>query len=164
MNRPSAARWRVAAWASLGVLVVAGLGGAATEIGPWYGALRQPAWKPPDAWFGPIWTVIYLFVVAAIVVSWGAATVSVRRTLLWLWLANAALNVAWSVLFFELRRPDWALAEVGLLWLSVLALVLTTARASRTGAALLVTYLLWVSVAAVLTLSVVQLNGPFVGS
>ena len=41
---------------------------------------------------------------------------------------NAFLNVCWSLLFFRLHRPDWALAEVALLWLSILALVLFLGR------------------------------------
>lgn len=161
MTPSRAARWRVAAWAFLAIVVVAGLGGAATDLGAWYRGLRQPAWKPPDAWFGPIWSAIYVFVIASIVLTWGAADAAMRRLLLALWFGNGLLNVLWSVLFFTWRRPDWALLEVGLLWLSTLALVVASARVSRTAAALLVSYLAWVSVAAKLNFDVVALNGPF---
>ncbi|MGT2488712.1 tryptophan-rich sensory protein [Methylobacterium oryzae CBMB20] len=44
-------------------------------------------------------------------------------------------NIAWSVLFFRFRRPDWALAEVAALWLSIVALVLVTGRGLRRGGA-----------------------------
>ena len=37
----------------------AGLGAALTDLGPWYFALRQPEWKPPDPAFGVIWTTIF---------------------------------------------------------------------------------------------------------
>lgn len=161
MTGARAARWRVAAWALLGVVVVAGLGGAATDLGAWYRQLRQPAWKPPDAWFGPIWSTIYVFVIAAIVMTWQAADAVMRRLLLWLWLGNGLLNVLWSVCFFTWRRPDWALVEVVLLWLSTLSIVLASLRVSRSAAALVVTYLAWVTVAAKLNLDVVALNGPF---
>lgn len=164
MTPGQAMRWRVAAWAFLGVVIVAGLGGAATDLGAWYRGLRQPAWKPPDAWFGPIWTTIYVFVIASIVLTWGAADAALRRQLLGLWLANGVLNVLWSMLFFTWKRPDWALFEVGLLWLSTLVLVVASARVSRIGAALLVSYLAWVCVAAKLNFDVVALNGPFGGA
>ena len=80
-----------------------------------------------------------------------------------LFCANGVLNVVWSPLFFRLRRPDWALMEVPLLWLSILALMFLLAPISRTASLLLVPYLLWVSFAAVLNLTIVRLNGPFGG-
>jgi len=69
--------------------------------------------------------------------------------------------VLWSAIFFTLQRPDWALAEVVTLWLSILALVVFLAPRSRRAAVLLAPYLLWVAFAAVLNLRVVQLNAPF---
>jgi tryptophan-rich sensory protein len=71
------------------------------------------------------------------------------------------LNVLWSWLFFRARRPDWALAEVGLLWLSIVLLIVLAARASTSAAWLLAPYLLWVAFAAALNLAVVRLNAPF---
>jgi benzodiazapine receptor len=50
------------------------------------------------------------------------------------------------------------------LWLSVLALILVLRHCTRTGALLMVPYLLWVSFAAVLNLAVIRLNYPFAGS
>ena len=43
---------------SLGALFVAFVGGFLTQLDEWYYSLIQPAWKPPDWAFGPIWTVI----------------------------------------------------------------------------------------------------------
>lgn len=74
---------------------------------------------------------------------------------------NAILNVMWSMLFFHLQRPDWALMQVGVLWLSVLSLVIVCGRVSKLSGALLVPYLLWVAFASTITYGVVQLNGPF---
>jgi translocator protein len=70
------------------------------------------------------------------------------------------LNVAWSVLFFRRQRPDWALLEVPLLWLSVLALIVLLWPRSRTASLLLIPYLAWVSFAAFLNYTIVQLNRP----
>ena len=74
---------------------------------------------------------------------------------------NAFTNVLWSLLFFRLRRPDWALAEVSFLWLSILLLIVYLGRFSPRSGWLLAPYLAWVSFAAVLNLAVVRLNGPF---
>ena len=46
-----------------------------------------------------------------------------REWLRGLFALNGFLNVLWSLLYFRMRRPDWALLEVGLLWLSVLLLM-----------------------------------------
>ena len=75
--------------------------------------------------------------------------------------ANGALNVFWSWLFFKARRPDWALAEVVLLWLSIVLLIALARRDDTAAALLLVPYLLWVAFAASLNLAVVRLNAPF---
>lgn len=144
------------------VSAVAGLGGALTDLGPWYFSLLQPAWKPPDTLFGIAWTGIFICIGVAGVVAWRKArTASDRRRLGWALGLNAVLNVGWSALFFGLQRPDWALIEVVLLWLSILFLVATMSSYSRTASALMVPYLLWVSAAGFLNAAVVQLNGPF---
>lgn len=142
----------------------AGIGGALTDLGPWYFALRQPAWKPPDAAFGVIWTTIFTLCAISGWMAWQAAdTPAMRRRVAWLFGANALLNILWSALYFKLQRPDWALIEVVFLWLSIVALVVGLWRLSRKASLLLVPCWLWVSIAAVLNLQTVQLNGPFVG-
>jgi translocator protein len=148
--------------AALGVMAIAGLGMLATDLGPWYRALKQPPWQPPDAAFGPAWTLIYVLSAVAAVRVWRRiALPSQRRQWLLALGVNGALNVFWSAVFFRLRRPDWALAEVVLFWLSILALILLARRHDGIAAALLVPYLLWVSFAAALNLAVVRLNAPF---
>jgi tryptophan-rich sensory protein len=75
---------------------------------------------------------------------------------------NAVCNIVWSALYFKLQRPDWALIEVVFLWLSIVALIVGLWRVSRGASGLLMPYLAWVSIAAVLNLETVLLNGPFV--
>lgn len=73
---------------------------------------------------------------------------------------NGFLNVLWSLLFFRLKRPDWAMVEVVFLWASVLVLIVYLARFSRADR-LLWPYLAWVTFAAALNWDIVQRNGPF---
>jgi tryptophan-rich sensory protein len=101
--------------------------------------------------------------VFSVVPAWVHGIASQRRALLIAYGVNAVLNVLWSALFFAWRRPDWALAEVGLLWLSVASL-LVVSRHRPLSVVLLLPYLLWLTVAATLNYSVVQLNGPFAGA
>lgn len=155
-------RWKVIAVAALSATLVAGLGGAATQLGPWYYGLRKPLWQPPDWLFGPAWTVIFALIAAAGVAGWRAAADRASQVrLIALFGVNGFLNVLWSVLFFHLQRPDWALVEVVLLWLSILVLIIALAPLSRLASWLLVPYLAWVSFASVLNLAIVRLNQPF---
>jgi translocator protein len=154
--------WLPALIAAGGVIAMAMIGGWLTEIGPWYGSLKFPSWKPPNWAFGPIWTVILTLAAVAIVIAWrGAPDGTARLWLALLLLANGALNILWNYLFFTMRRPDLAFIEVIALWLSILAIILFVARFSTTAALLFAPYLIWVGIAAVLNRSIVQLNGPF---
>ncbi|ABM95732.1 TspO/MBR family protein [Methylibium petroleiphilum] len=148
--------------AAAAALAVAGLGGLMTDLGPWYQRLVQPPWKPPDWLFGPAWTAIFALAAMAGVIAWRRAP---RRTdrewMLALFALNGFLNVLWSLLFFRLHRPDWALFEVLLLWLSILLLIGALARYARTASLLLLPYLAWVAFAGFLNLATVRLNGPF---
>jgi tryptophan-rich sensory protein len=148
--------------AVLAAVAVALSGGLLTRIGPWYWNLRKPSWQPPDWLFGPAWTLIFALAALSGVLAWNNAPDTDTRTLIvGLFGANGALNVAWSALFFTLRRPDWALIEVAFLWLSIAALIAAVFPVSRPGAWALVPYLLWVSFASVLNLAIVKLNRPF---
>lgn len=67
----------------------------------------------------------------------------------------------WSPLFFNLKRPDWALIEVPFLWLSIVALMIGVAPFSTLAVWLLLPYLLWVTFAAFLNLTIVRMNRSF---
>ena len=141
-------------------VVVLFVGGIATRIGPWFYALRKPRWNPPNWLFGPMWTASAALAVWSAALAWTRAPDAHLRIAL-LFGSNAMLHMAWSPLFFTLRRPDWALAEIPLLWLSILALIVGLAPISPFAALLIAPYLAWVSVAAALNLAIVRLNGPF---
>jgi translocator protein len=156
---------RVIAVAVAAVCVLAVIGNLATDLGPWYQALRQPSWKPPDVWFGPAWTLIFGCLAASGASAWQCApSARHRRAVFACFMVNAALNVGWSVLFFTLRRPDWALMEVGLLWLSVAVPMVLFRKWARQAAWWLLPYLVWVAFAATVNAGVVNLNGPFAGA
>jgi benzodiazapine receptor len=150
--------------AAASAAAVAGLGALSTELGPWYYALHKPSWQPADWLFGPAWTLIFALCALSAIFYWhdhhGRED---RMRALAAFAANAFFNLTWSLLFFRLKRPDWALFEVGFLWLSILVLIVLLSRGSRRAAWLLVPYLAWVSFAAVLNWKIVQLNAPLAG-
>lgn len=148
--------------AALAALTVAILGGMATDLSAWYEGLTKPSWQPPGWLFGPAWTLIFGFAAMAGISAWVRARDGrERQRIIVLFALNGFLNILWSGLFFRLRRPDWALSEVALLWLSVAILILGLWGISRRASWLLVPYLCWVAFAAYLNLAIVRLNAPF---
>ena len=142
--------------------LTAGIGGGLTELGPWYFALKHPDWKPPDPYFGVIWSVIFTLCAVSAGLAWRSAqSAEHKKRVVVLFGANALLNILWSALYFKLQRPDWAVFEVVFLWLSIMLLVMGLWRLSKKASCLLIPYWVWVSVATVLNIETVKLNGPF---
>lgn len=147
--------------AAVAATTVAALGAFITDLDQWYYHLAEPAWKPPDWLFGPAWTLIFTLAALSGYLSWITSPRSPNTArILALFAINGILNMAWSVLFFRVHRLDWALVEVTLLWVSIIALMVFTARNSPLASWLLLPYLAWVSFAAALNFSVLKLNGP----
>lgn len=162
MTQPDRRLGRPLAVASAGFTLVAVLGGLATDIGPWYRQLTKPSFQPPDWLFGPAWTLIYALTAYAAADAWRRAeTADGQRSVIVAFSINGALNFFWSVLFFTIKRPDWALIEVVALWASIVWLIVVARSSSITAAWLLVPYLAWVTFASLLNLAVVKLNAPF---
>jgi tryptophan-rich sensory protein len=137
-----------------------GIGSAATfaSVTTWYRTLHKPTWNPPDWLFGPVWTLLYVFMAVAAWRVWRASEpAAARRTLVWFGV-QLALNAIWSVLFFGLRRPDLAFAEVLVFWAVLVALLVRFWRADPLAGALWSPYVAWVSFASVLNGTVCWLN------
>jgi translocator protein len=139
-------------------IVLALAGGLLTKLSPWYHALRQPAWKPPDWAFGPIWTIVFVCLTFSIAYAWDAASTAQRVLMLWALGVNGVLNMAWSGIFFVMKNPPLALVELVIFWLSILALIYVFGSSSRTAALLLLPYICWVTTAGVLNFTIVRLN------
>jgi tryptophan-rich sensory protein len=141
---------------------VLAVGGAMTKIGPWYRNLKKPVWNPPDWIFGPAWTIILGLAAYAGVLAWtNAPDYSAHVRIGTLFSVNIVLHMSRSPLFFNLRRPDWALIEVPFLWLSIVGLIVGLTPYAPIAIWLLLPYLLWVSFAAVLNLTIVRMNPAF---
>jgi len=142
--------------------LTAGIGGALTELDPWYFSLKHPEWKPPDPYFGVIWSTIFTLCAISGALAWQAAqSPNEQKRIILLFAANACLNILWSAIYFKLKRPDFAVFEVAFLWVSILFLIMGLWGISKKGALLLIPYWVWVSIATVLNVETVKLNGPF---
>ena len=94
---------------------------------------------------------------------WRSGGFRANRIALSLFLVQLALNAVWSWFFFAWHRGDLALADIVLLWVLVVATLVSFRRVRPLAGALLVPYLLWVSFAFVLNYSLWQLNPQLLG-
>ena len=153
---------RFAVWAGLAGWLA--LSAAALTVGSlfpadeWYAALRKPSWTPPG-WVFPIaWTALYAMMGVAAWLVWRRAGFAGAGPALGLYLAQLAVNAAWSYLFFGLHRPDLALLDIAVLWALIAATAVAFRRHSRLAAWLLVPYLLWVTYASTLNAGIWLMN------
>lgn len=139
--------------------VAAALGAiASVDAREFYGGLTKPAWAPPAALFGPVWTVLYALMAVAAWLVWRERGWARGRGALGLFVVQLAFNAAWSWLFFALHRGGWAFACIVVLLVLIAATLAAFARIQRVAAALLVPYLLWVAFATALNWSVWRSN------
>jgi tryptophan-rich sensory protein len=75
-----------------------------------------------------------------------------------LFLLQLLLNVAWSGVFFRLRSPGPAFAEIVMLWFAILATSIGFWWVVPAAGWLLLPYLIWVSYATALNFSIWRLN------
>jgi len=137
----------------------AGLGSllTASSVNGWYAGLAKPQWTPPNWLFGPVWSVLYALMGVAAWLVWRRGGLEIRLALT-LFAVQLALNVAWSGLFFALRLPGVASAEILLLWLAIGVTTVCFGRISTAAGLLMVPYFAWVGFAAILNLAIWRLN------
>ena len=137
------------------------LGGifTAPEIPTWFAHLNKPAWNPPNWLFAPVWTTLYLLMGIAFYLAWKAkAGIDAKRWAIIIFIAQFALNFAWSDIFLKDHQMGWAFVDIVVLWLAIICTIVAFSRINTTAAWLLVPYLCWVSFAAVLNYAIWQMN------
>lgn len=148
----------LAAW--IGITALAALIGTQFGTGAWYEALEKPDWTPPNAVFGPVWSVLYLMMAIAAWRVWRRAGFDGARPALAMYLVQLALNAAWSALFFGAHEIALALIDIMALWLAIAATLVLFWKHDRIAGALLVPYLLWVGYASALNGAILAMNAP----
>jgi benzodiazapine receptor len=130
-------------------------------IPTWYAGLKKPPYTPPNRVFGPIWTTLYILMGISVFLVWqkGLATngAMLAFTLFWIQLA---FNAFWSVIFFGMKSKGGGVMTIIVLWLLILATMVTSFRVSGWAGALLIPYIVWVSIASYLNIGVWLLNKP----
>ena len=161
-THPKSPNGAVAAAVSIGLALVAGaVGGVATasSVTTWYPGLVKPAFNPPNAVFAPVWTALYVLMALAAWRVWRRdPALPDRRTALIVYAVQLVLNLAWSLIFFGLRAPGPALAEVAVLLAAVLACAVLFWRVDRIAGLMMAPYAAWVAFASLLNFAIWRLN------
>jgi len=130
-------------------------------IPTWYAGLKKPPYTPPNWVFGPVWTTLYILMGISVFLVWrnGLAVngALLAFTLFWVQLV---LNALWSIVFFGMKSKVGGVITIIVLWLLILATVITSFQVSGWAGALLIPYITWVSIASYLNIGVWLLNRP----
>lgn len=125
----------------------------------WYDSLAKPMWTPAPSFIGTMWSVLY----PIIIVVFGYMIVRIARgqapaSLLVPIALNIAANVAFTPIQFGLRNLPLASVDIVVVLVTIVWCMVAFWPHSRVAAIALTPYLIWVSVASVLQLSITWMN------
>ena len=130
-------------------------------IPKWYASLKKPPKTPPNRAFGPVWTTLYILMGVSVFLIWqnglGSGGARVAFTLFWVQLT---FNALWSIVFFGMKSIRGGMITIVILWFLILATAVASFRVSTWAGALLIPYLIWVTIASYLNIGVWWLNKP----
>jgi len=143
------------------VLLLGTLSGVLSNSGygnGWFDALVKPSFMPPGWVFPVAWTILYICLGLALAMILHARGARGRGLALTLFLAQLALNYAWSPVFFGLHRIWPALAVIAAMILLSVAAAILFLRIRRAAALLMIPYLAWLCFATALNWEIGRLN------
>jgi tryptophan-rich sensory protein len=142
-------------------LVIGFLSSVATQssVVDWYPTLKKPSFNPPNWLFAPVWSVLYVMMGVAAGLVWARGFHHIWvKTALYHFIFQLLFNALWSIVFFGLKEPFWALLVI----FTLLILIVLTIRwfkvVHKTAAILMIPYLLWVCFALALNYKIWELN------
>lgn len=125
----------------------------------WYALLVKPSWAPPNYLFGPVWTILYII----IIYTFGSVFLACYRgELPYVVFIPFALNIFFNVIFtplqFGLKSNPLASLDILLLLMTLIWSLVSIYPIMPFVALWNIPYLLWVSFATVLQLTITYLN------
>ncbi len=125
----------------------------------WYSQLIKPSWSPPSWLFGPVWTFLYIL----IAVSFGKVFLMAgQKQIPYLVALPFALNLLFNFIFtpiqFGLKNNLLATVDILLILITLIWAMVAIFPHIRWIAYIQTPYLLWVSFATVLQITVTYLN------
>ena len=129
------------------------------SISAWYSTLNKPFFTPPNWFFGPVWTSLFLLMGISLFLVWKKGFRNKKLKIgITFFSIQLALNVSWSILFFGLHKPFYAMVEISVLWVFILLTAIQFKKIDKKAAYLLIPYLVWVAFAGFLNYSIWIMN------
>ena len=140
-------------------LLVGGISGyfTASNIESWYVTLNKPSFNPPNYLFGPVWTSLYVIMGISFFLILNSK-IENKNKLIGIYFVQLTLNFLWSFIFFQFHALGIAAIEIIILWLSILMMIIMFYKSNKWAGLINIPYLLWVSFASVLNISIYILN------
>tara|TARA_R110002051_G_scaffold181460_1_gene251051 strand:+ start:146761 stop:147255 length:495 start_codon:yes stop_codon:yes gene_type:complete len=130
-----------------------------SSIVDWYPSLNKPSFNPPNWIFAPVWSVLYILMGIAAGLVWARGFHHIWvKTALYHFIFQLLFNALWSIVFFGLQEPFWALLVIFTLLVLIILTIKWFKVVHRTAALLMIPYLLWVCFATVLNYKIWELN------
>lgn len=125
----------------------------------WYQQLNKPSWAPPSNLFGPVWSVLYVI----IAISFGYVfKLAWQKQIPWVVATPFILNLVFNFIFtpiqFGLKNNYLALVDIVLVWMTLVWSMTAIFPYNKTIGLAQIPYLLWVTFATGLQISVTWLN------
>lgn len=125
----------------------------------WYSQLIKPSWAPPNWLFGPVWAVLYVLIAFSFgKVFWMAAKKEVALIIALPFVLNLIFNFAFTPLQFGLKNNLLAAIDILLVLGTLIWAMAAIYPHSRWITYIQIPYLLWVSFATILQLTITYLN------
>ena len=125
----------------------------------WYGSILKPAWTPAPATIGLIWQILY----PIIIVTFGFVFIQALRgkvswTVALPFAINLVANLIFTLIQFGLRNLPLASIDILVVWTTIISLAVAIWPHYRWASLAQIPYLVWVSLARVLQLSITWNN------
>ncbi|NTW26754.1 MAG: tryptophan-rich sensory protein [Candidatus Moranbacteria bacterium] len=125
----------------------------------WYSQLIKPTWAPPAFLFGPVWTVLYILIAISFgKVFWMTWQKKIAFSVALPFLLNLFFNFAFTPIQFGLQNNLLASIDILLVLATLIWAMIAIHVHSRWVAYLQIPYLIWVSFATILQLTITFLN------
>lgn len=124
-----------------------------------YAELHKPFFAPPAILFPIVWTILYILmgIGSGNIMLSNARSREKAPAYLW-YLLQLVLNFCWPILFFHFKAFKLSFVWIALLWYAVFRMILAFFKVDKHAAALQIPYLLWVTFATLLNLTIAILN------
>jgi len=125
----------------------------------WYQNLLRPDWAPPSWLFGPVWSVLYLIIAVSFgYVFWQAYKKLMPVAVAIPFALNLVFNALFSPIQFQLENNLLASIDIVLVLITLLWAMVAVWPYARWVALVNIPYLLWVSFATTLQITITVLN------